>query len=79
MEPFTTPGCDNVTVEDDVTVISSAPKPYVSVSAYTAPTEQQPDLTKLSYSWSDLVAAMTVHKGYTPVRFSLQNLIGDVV
>jgi len=52
MEPFTTPGCDNVTVEDDVTVISSAPKPYVSVSAYTAPTEQQSDLTKLSYFWN---------------------------
>ena len=53
MEPFTTPGCDNVTVEDDVTVISSAPKPYVNVSAYTAPTEQHSDLTKLFYSWNE--------------------------
>ena len=47
MEPFSAPGCDNVTVESDVTVTSSAPEPYINVSAYTAPTEQYSDLTRI--------------------------------
>jgi hypothetical protein len=41
LEPLAAPGCDNVTVEWNVTIQPSDSKPYVNVSIHTAPLKLQ--------------------------------------